>query len=74
MNDHNVSPQDIYYRLGQLEGKIDAFLTRLSSHEDEVMNLEGRIQELEKTKHMALGYAAAVGAIAALIVKYVTIT
>lgn len=70
MNEPHVSPQDIYYRLGQLEGKIDAFLTRLSSHEDEVVNLEHRIQELEKTKHMMIGYAAAISAVVALVVKF----
>jgi hypothetical protein len=73
MNEPSVSPQDIYYRLGQLEGKIDAFLTRLSTHENEVSGLEARIQELEKTKHMMIGYAAAISAITALIIKFVTL-
>jgi hypothetical protein len=63
-----VSTQDIYYRLGQLEGKIDAFLTRLSAHEGEVGKLEERVQTLEKAKHVASGYAAAVGAVAGIVV------
>jgi hypothetical protein len=67
---NDISPQDIYYRLGQLEGKIDAFLTRLSAHEEEVGVLEERIQQLEKTKHMMIGYAAAISAFVALAVKY----
>lgn len=67
-----ISTQDIYYRLGQLEGKIDAFLTRLSSHEGEVAELEKRVQSLEKTKHTASGYAAAVGAVAGVIVAFLT--
>lgn len=67
-----ISTQDIYYRLGQLEGKIDAFLTRLSSHEGEVAELEKRVQSLEKAKHTASGYAAAVGAVAGVIVAFLT--
>jgi hypothetical protein len=67
-----ISTQDIYYRLGQLEGKIDAFLTRLSAHESEVGKLEERVQLLERAKHTASGYAAAVGAIAGVIVAYLT--
>jgi len=63
-----VSTQDIYYRLGQLEGKIDACLTRLSAHECEVGKLEERVQNLEKAKHVASGYAAAVGAIVGVVV------
>jgi hypothetical protein len=67
-----ISTQDIYYRLGQLEGKIDAFLTRLSAHEGDVGKLEERVQMLERAKHTASGYAAAVGAIAGVIVAFLT--
>lgn len=66
----NISPQDIYYRLGQLEGKLDAFLTRMSSHEANVDALEERVQNLEKTKHMAFGYAAAIGAVVSIVITY----
>lgn len=63
-----VSTQDIYYRLGQLEGKIDAFLTRLAAHEGEVGELEKRVLALEKSKHVASGYAAAVGAVSGVLI------
>lgn len=66
----DISPQDIYYRLGQLEGKIDAFLTRLGSHEEEVTVLEERVRTLEKRQYMALGYATAIGAVIHFVMKY----
>ncbi len=62
-----ISTQDIYYRLGQLEGKIDAFLTRLATHENELNIMDERVRLLEKAKNTAAGYAAAVGAIVALL-------
>lgn len=70
MPGNDISPQDIYYRLGQLEGKIDAFLTRLGSHEEEVVQLEERVRHLEKTKYLAMGYAAAIAGIISILVKY----
>lgn len=70
----DISPQDIYYRLGQLEGKLDAFLTRLASHEAEVESLEERVQSLEKTKHTAFGYAAGIGAVVSVVFTYLLST
>lgn len=70
----DISPQDIYYRLGQLEGKLDAFLTRLASHEEEVETLERRVQSLEKTKYTAIGYAAGIGAVVSVLLTYLIST
>ncbi len=51
----NAIPEDLMRVLGRMEAKLDAAIEAKADH-------EGRLRSLEKTKWMAHGFAAAVGA------------
>lgn len=70
MSEVTISHVDIYHRLGQLEAKLDAFLLRLASHEEELGKLEARVASLERWRGWLLGAGAALGLFASIALDY----
>lgn len=62
---------DIYHRLGKLEQKVDNILEKLSDGQRKMNDLDERVTKLERLKSYALGAAAAVGFLAAMIRDWV---
>lgn len=82
MADNSVTHNEIFLRIGQLEGKTDQVLDTLKSLGGKVdgvaesladshNKLDERIGALERSKAWLLGAAAAIGAIFSLAVNYI---
>jgi hypothetical protein len=60
----------LMFTLGQIEAKVDTVLSQIEGLERANRDLEYRIRSLEKARALVTGYAAAIGAGAALLIKY----
>jgi hypothetical protein len=52
-----VSHEDIYHRLGSLEGKLDAAITKMTDFKRDLDTCYGRIRTLEAHLNKAVGIA-----------------
>lgn len=64
MMHEQISHHDLYRILGNVEGKVDAVLNKLSEQHQKIGEMEGRINQLERSKHWIMGLAAGLGATA----------
>ena len=58
-----MEDNQLYLMLGRLEGKVDAFLSKMETHEASVSNLEARVAKLEETKTQATGFVSGARAV-----------
>ena len=61
----------IMLAIGRLEGKVDSLLSRQDELTTSIQRLESRVHDLEGYKHRMLGAAAIVGALAAVLTRFV---
>jgi len=57
--DEQISHADIYHKLGALEAKMDAIVTRVTEYSADLANVFTRLRELETRTSWALGAVAA---------------
>jgi hypothetical protein len=63
MAEQSVTLNDVYLRIGQMEGKLDATLAALTKHINDDEKVEERVAKLEKNKAWLLGAGATLSAI-----------
>jgi hypothetical protein len=64
--------ENILLILGRLEGKVDALVTAVGTHEEHVEKLEARIRSLENSRAWLLGAATIISAAVSVAVKKFT--
>lgn len=55
---------DIYRAIGQLEGKVDAFIKQMAVADDRTNGIETRVRKVEGRQYWLAGVGAAFGMIA----------
>ena len=63
---------DLLFAMGRLEGKVDALLSSIRKHDQELSQLEVRLRQLEQYKFLTLGAAGVVGGVVSALMQFVT--
>ena len=58
--------------MGRLEGKVDAILSSIRKHDQELSQLEVRLRQLEQYKFLTLGAAGVVGGVVSALMQFIT--
>jgi hypothetical protein len=54
---------DILSRLGRIEGKVDAFIKQMETHDVRTTDIEARTRKVENRQHWYSGAGAILGAV-----------
>ena len=63
---------DLLFAMGRLEGKVDAPLSSIRKHDQELSQLEVRLRQLEQYKFLTLGAAGVVGGVVSALMQFIT--
>ena len=63
---------DLLFAMGRLEGKVDAILSSIRKHDQELSQLEIRLRQLEQYKFLTLGAAGVVGGVVSALMQFIT--
>tara|TARA_B100000470_G_scaffold187868_1_gene153738 strand:- start:1352 stop:1558 length:207 start_codon:yes stop_codon:yes gene_type:complete len=63
---------DLLFAMGRLEGKVDAILSSIRKHDQELSQLEVRLRQLEQYKFLTLGAAGVVGGVVSALMQFIT--
>ena len=63
---------DLLFAMGRLEGKVDALLSSIRKHDQELSQLEVRLRQLEQYKFLTLGAAGVIGGIVSALMDFIT--
>ena len=63
---------DLLFAMGRLEGKVDALLSSIRKHDQELSQLETRLRQLEQYKFLTLGAAGVVGGVVSALMQFIT--
>tara|TARA_Y100000310_G_scaffold149831_1_gene149209 strand:+ start:81 stop:287 length:207 start_codon:yes stop_codon:yes gene_type:complete len=63
---------DLLFAMGRLEGKVDALLSSIRKHDQELSQLEVRLRQLEQYKFLTLGAAGVIGGIVSALMQFIT--
>ena len=63
---------DLLFAMGRLEGKVDALLSSIRKHDQELSQLETRLRQLEQYKFLPLGAAGVVGGVVSALMQFIT--
>lgn len=63
---------DLLFAMGRLEGKVDALLSSIRKHDQELSQLEVRLRQLEQYKFLTLGAAGVVGGVVSALMQFIT--
>ena len=66
-----IDENRIYLLLGELRGDVKAILASRSETKADVEDLDKRVAVLEKSRHIMLGGAAAIGAVVTPAIQYI---
>lgn len=59
---------EVHRALGRIEGKLDGMLGRMTAQENRHADHESRIRAIEAGQNKQLGWAAAMGSVASIII------
>ena len=63
---------DLLFAMGRLEGKVDALLSSIRKHDQELSQLEVRLRQLEQYKFLTLGAAGGGGGVVSALMQFIT--
>ena len=63
---------DLLFAMGRLEGKVDALLSSIRKHDQELSQLETRLRQLEQYKFLTLGAAGVVDGVVSALMQFIT--
>lgn len=67
-----VSHVDIYHKLGTLEGKLDALITRTNDYKSDIQSAFDRISDIENKIAWVLGGAVVVSILAPIVINIIS--
>jgi hypothetical protein len=70
-NDDQISHVDIYHKLGALEAKMDAVVSRVSEYSQDLTTIFDRLRKLESQTAWAIGAIAAISVVMPFVIGVV---
>ena len=71
MQEPPVSHVDIYHKLGSLEGKLDALITRTTEYRNDLQTAFNRISTIENRLAWVMGGAAVISIVVPVLMNFV---